>query len=272
MDLYHGYIYSYYDNDQQEIAIYMCDTNLSSNVCIIPLKDDDQTGRGIPIIGINKLAYPLEFKEIKRNQIKNNLRIKGKTIKVDYITFLNLSEIMFHLLLDKTYKTYERLSQDRLKNIDVQNYSLTEDYYKYLTWFDYKTKLQFEKTINRNPGVIKGSLYYAELGENIGSELHKLRPVVIFKKCVSAKPEDSSYIVIPITSKSSSGKYAFNPPIIVNGKINYVRINDLRRISVKRLACPLLDHSTRKTIVLSLQDMETIKQKLKEYFIDEKQI
>lgn len=37
-----------------------------------------------------------------------------------------------------------------------------EDYYKYLTWFDYKTKLNFHTHLNNQPAIIKGGIYYVE--------------------------------------------------------------------------------------------------------------
>lgn len=271
MNLFHGKVYQYFDKSKNKcIAIYLCDTNISSNICIIPLKDDDGSGNAIPITGLNKLAYPSEYTEINRSQIFGCLRIKGKDFKVEYQEYLNLSEIVFSELLFKTSNTYSKLSSKRKANLSKEDYSLTENYYKYLTWFDYKTKLQFEKSINRNPGILKGGIYYTEIGENIGSELHKLRPTIIFKKCVAPNPNDTSYIVIPITSKSTSGKYAFNPPIIVNGKINYVRINDMRRVSLKRIVGPLYETGTKNTVVLSADEMNLVRKKVKEYFVDVK--
>lgn len=269
MNLIHGKVYKYHDKNQNDcIAIYLCDTNVSSNVCIIPLKDNDGSENAVQITNLKKYAFPNEFLEIHRAKIYDFLRIKGKEFIIRYEEYLNISEIVYSHLLLKTANTYSKLSSKRKSNLSDEDYSLTESYYKYLTWFDYKTKLQFEKNITRNPGILKGGLYYTEIGENIGSELHKLRPTVIFKKCVAPNPNDTSYIVIPITSKTSAGKYAFNPSITVNGKINYIRINDMRRVSLKRIVCPLYETGTRNTIKLSIEEMNLIKEKLKEYFID----
>ena len=188
---------------------------------------------------------------------------------MDYATYLNVSEIVLSKLLAKTNQTYQSLSHQRFINLKNENYILTEDYYQYLTWFDFKTKLQFQRVIKNQPGILKYGLYYAELGQNIGSEINKLRPVLIFRKCVSnVDPNDSSYIVLPITSKPSAAKYNINYPITVNGKINYVKTNDIQRISLKRIIQPLVDSSTNMTIVISIIDIQAIKTIIKHYLVD----
>ena len=128
--------------------------------------------------------------------------------------------------------------------------------------------LEFNKNINRNPIIKKYCLYYVEIGENIGTELHKMRPAVIFKRCMASNPNDSSYIVIPITSQSTSGNYPYNTPIMVNGKVNYVRTNDVRRISVKRIVGPLYKSGTNEVLKLNEAEIQSVKENFKNYFIN----
>lgn len=271
IDFYFGNIYRYKDDSGNvEIAIYMCETNLSKKICIIPLKDDKKTGLEFDIKGLIKKAYPNEAKEISKSSVIGVLMLKGKIAKVSYEEYVNLSTILLKNLSDKIYNTYLSLNNQRLSNLSKKDFALTEDYYKYITWFEHKSNLEFNRNIKRNPGIFKYGIYYAEIGENVGSELHKRRPVLIYKKCVSkSNPNDSSFIVLPITSKPSSAKYSYNTLINVNGKDNWVKTNDIRRISLKRIVGPLYRSGTSSTIVLTRDEIKDVNDNFKKYFINE---
>lgn len=266
LKLFHGNVYRYFsDRGEEKIAMYLCDTNLGNMVCLIPIEEENILAGSIKIPCLSKVAYPDKFFEIAKKAIKGPLYIHGKPYKVDYPTYLRISETVLTDLLIKTKETYRRLSDSRFQKIGEENYILTEDYYKYLTWFDFKTKLQFQRPLRKNPDVLQYSVFWAELGRNIGSELEKLRPVIIFKKLVSNDhPNSSSYIVIPITSKQSASKYKINYPVIINGKTNYAKINDIRRISVKRLVKPFVNDKGGP-VVISDSDIKAIKKILRDY-------
>lgn len=229
----------------------------------------DSTRTAILVDGYRDYAYVEEAQEVLRSSVIKPLYYKKAVIKIPYSCYLTISDAIISSLMNKTSNTYHRLINDRKINLMQEDYILTEDYYKYITWFDYKTKLEFEKNITRQPAIIKGGVYYVEIGENIGSELHKLRPALIYKKCVSqTNPNDSSYIIIPLTSKLTSSKYSQNYQLMINGIINIVRLNDMRRVSIKRIVSPLIDKTTNQHIILSSSDFGNIKQKVKEYFVD----
>lgn len=269
--LFHGNIYKYTDNGKQYIGVYLCDTNLAKKVCMVPLNLDTDNEYGMymhyKIESLNMHVFPNHSMEVYRKNILDVLWLKGKIAKLTYEEYVVLSDAVIHKLAQKIFATYSKFTGKRLDNINNENYILTEDYYKYITWFEHKSNLQFDRNIKRNPIIRKYCIYYAEIGENIGSELHKMRPVLIFKCLKSNNPNDSSYMVIPITSKSSSSKYPFNTPIIVNGKINYVRTNDIRRISVKRIVGPLFKSGTNEICRLSSEEIELVNKNFKEYFI-----
>lgn len=268
--LYHGSVYEYLDsNSDKQLCLYMCDCNLTNSICIIPIKDPKDGDMFIEVEPLHKVAYYREYCEIDRKTITNPLYIKGKKMKVPYSIYLQLSNLIMECLLAKTACTYQTLNSNRATNLTKENYILTEDYYKYLTWFDYKTKLNFQTHLNNQPAILKGGVYYVELGQNIGSELNKLRPALIYKKNVSKdNPNNSSYIVLPLSSKAKNSRYQHNWPVSINNRVNYIRVNDMIRISIKRIKYPLLDKSTNRPIVLSADDMEEVRKKVKEYFVD----
>ncbi len=267
--LFHGNIYHFKDsNGEAHLCMYLCDTNIKKMICIVPVDENDHISNTIPITGMKKVLFPERAKEINRSAIIKELKIKGKTVTVDYLVFLTVSEIVLSKLLKKTEQTYKNLSHTRFSNPDKKNYILTEDYYKYLTWFDFKTKLQFEKHINTQPGLLQYGIYWAEIGRNIGSELEKLRPVLLYRKCVSSvDPNQSSYIVIPLTSKGRAARYYTNHPIILDGKTSYVKINDMQRISIKRIVQPYVD-SSGNNVVVNKEDIDAIKKIIKKYYVD----
>ena len=270
IQLFHGNIYTYVnDKNKSEIAMYLCDTNLGNKVCMIPLDNPDGYSNTVTIEGMKKVLYPENYFEIEKSKIVSILKLKGKNAIVDYQTYLQISEIVIHSLLAKTTNTYQSLSHKRFQNIGKENFILTEDYYKYLTWFDFKTKLQFQRELRVMPGILLHSVYWAELGRNVGSELEKLRPVLIFKKLLSKKYiNDSSVIVLPISSKFTCQRYNTNYPLIINGKINYVKINDIQRISIKRLSQPYRD-SEGKVVVIGDEDIKHIKEIIVNYFVND---
>lgn len=270
IQLFHGNIYTYVnDKSKSEIAMYLCDTNLGNKVCMIPLDNPDGYSNTVTIEGMKKVLYPENYFEIEKSKIVSILKLKGKNAIVDYQTYLQISEIVIHSLLAKTTNTYQSLSHKRFQNIGKENFILTEDYYKYLTWFDFKTKLQFQRELRVMPGILIHSVYWAELGRNVGSELEKLRPVLIFKKLLSKKYiNDSSVIVLPISSKFTCQRYNTNYPLIINGKINYVKINDIQRISIKRLSQPYRD-SEGKVVVIGDEDIKHIKEIIVNYFVND---
>ncbi len=115
--------------------------------------------------------------------------------------------------------------------------------------------------------VFKNNLYWAYIGCNIGCEIEKLRPVLIWKEHINKNnPDDNSFFVFPISSKIPSKKYYYNIEIEVNGKTNIVKVNDGKRISIKRIVKPLIDDSTKKTYAISELTIKEIKDAIKMYF------
>lgn len=264
IDLFHGNVYKYGNN---EIGMYLCDTNVKSMVCFIPIEDDDGSKNTIRISNLTKVLFLDKFIEIKRDTIISPLRVGGQQVKLPYTDFLKISEYVFDKLSKKIASKYISLSQSRHGVSTKHNYMLTEVYYKYLTWFDYKTTLQFQTSIKTNPGIMVGAVYWAELGRNLGSEFDKLRPVLILRKLVSKKnPDDSSYIVLPITSTASAGKYWANYKIQVDGEDNFVKIADMQRISVKRIK-GYFRIGNNNSLFLTDSQMTDIKNLIKQFYV-----
>lgn len=264
MKLFHGNLYHLTNGT---ICMYLCDTNLKSTICVVPVAPNDGLSTVFNIPGLNDVLYPEKAKEISKILVSRPVYLKGKIVTVDYQSYLEVSEIVLHKLLKKTNATYQSLSHARFSDMQNKNYILTEDYYKFLTWFDYKTKLQYQFSLNNTPDLVLNSIVWVELGNNIGSELQKMRPAILFRKIFSNNdPNASSAIIIPITSKASAAKYVkSNYPININGKINYAKINDMQRVSIKRIKYPFKD-SENNIVVVCDKDISEIKKMIISYY------
>ena len=263
--LFHGNIYNFIENGTSFNAIYICSTNLKDMILIVPFKPNDNISVTVNLQTFNDVAYINEAKEINISYLNNVVYIKGKPAKILYQDYLSISEIVLAKYLNKTLNTYSVLSNIRKSMLIQEDYILTEDFFKFITWFDYKTKLQFQTQIKRQPGIMVGGVYFSELGQNIGTELCKLRPVIIYRKCVAQDPNDSSYIVIPLSSKN---KHRGAHSLIINGITNYVCINDMKRISLKRIKYPIIDKITKKPFFIQKEDFAIIKEHIKKYYYD----
>ena len=127
------------------------------------------------------------------------------------------------------------------------------------------------QTYQKKTDIYENGIYWASLGVNIGSELNKNRPVLIWKKrCSGNNEENFSYIVIPITSKEKNKRYYMNVPIDINGKTSYLRIEDMHRINIKRISRPILDSSNAIIFIDNDKRKEIIDAIQKLYIFDNK--
>lgn len=89
---------------------------------------------------------------------------------------------------------------------------------RFLIWTDKKEELKFTKRKNLK-NVFKNNVYWAYMGCNIGCEIEKLRPVLVWKEHINPRNTDeNSYFVFPISSKILKNKYYYNIEIDVNGQ------------------------------------------------------
>ena len=91
------------------------------------------------------------------------------------------------------------------------------------------------------PYVTKGEIYYAHLGNNIGSEIDKQRPVLIFQNNDRFIRQSNLAVIIPISSNNKVRPYRI--PLRVNDIIDNQGITDssiivqqIRSISKARLS------------------------------------
>ena len=125
----------------------------------------------------------------------------------------------------------------------------------FLQWFPVKSKL--DEGSHKPPFVSEGDIWWASIGENVGSEINGKstqfsRPVVIFKKLAHG-----FYFVIPTTTKDKEGTW-YVP--FVHAEVSTVAcLHQSRAIDYRRLSS--------KLGTLDAVDFELIKSGFKKLYI-----
>ena len=105
---------------------------------------------------------------------------------------------------------------------------------RFLEWIGLKERLH--NKLPKAPCVKEGEIWWASIGENVGSEINgksKLfsRPVIIYRKLTH-----SYYLVIPATTKIKSGNWYVpykQSGISANACLQHIRTIDYRRLFSK---------------------------------------
>ncbi|MBU0766872.1 type II toxin-antitoxin system PemK/MazF family toxin [Patescibacteria group bacterium] len=112
---------------------------------------------------------------------------------------------------------------------------------QFLKWIGLKEKLHDKQ--HKTPLVSEGEIWWASVGENIGSEINGKsdlfsRPVIIYKKLAH-----DFYFVIPTTSQQKAGSWFVN--FKQHGKDTTACLHQARSIDYRRLSNKLgeLDNS-----------------------------
>jgi len=113
---------------------------------------------------------------------------------------------------------------------------------KFIDWTHFKYMLDSSKKVNsslldkNNEIVVKNKcIYWIEFGHNIGCELRKERPAIIWKKF----KHDNRYFVIPLTSKVKNK----NSYIEISSLNKFASLEHMKLVSVKRIRRPFFDES-----------------------------
>lgn len=252
MEIQKTYIYRYKDKIETPLCIYLCDIQTKGKILIMPLTENN-SGNVYKLSVTRQYADLDNYKEINKEAVISALFLNSKPVQVPESDLKYIQEYIIKNYMDRI-----------CSNAVTSNLSLLlfESIYQFISWKHQKFLLNFQP-YKRHTTVYENGIYWASLGVNVGSELNKNRPVLIWKKrCNGADEKDYSYIVIPITSKKKRKHYYMNVPIDINGSQSYLRIEDMRRINIKRITRPILtsekklifiDENKRKEIIDAIQ-------------------
>lgn len=264
-----GRIYKYISNGVAKYFTYIGDSDVSSRIIAGEVGNVDTSRDYVQINNLQMVLFVDNLIIVNVREVVSCLYFRGKPVDVDKNSFVAL----INKAIEKNVESYKSsLVSNYSSNYDskkdsIIDLTLAEKIIRLLNWNEKKRELKFDVTVPQMPTCIKYGVYFAYLGTNVGSEINKLRPVVIWRQHQSQNnPLDSSYFVFPISSKIPNRKYFYNVHITINGADNVIHINDGRRISGLRILKPLIDQSTGKMVELGESVKNDVKDAIKKYF------
>ena len=215
--------------------------NISQNHYVgIPIYNENKKN-DFYLNSINKYIILSEIKDYNRTNIKRCIYIKGKPLK---ITNKEFDEILLK-------------SKDTFLEFVKNNTNNNPEGIAYSKWC--KDKLEL---INKKSNIINlniGAICWVDLGYNIGNELRKLRPAILWRSSSNKK----MWTVLPITSKHKNDNYYFHYDL-KDKNIGTVRIENLINISINRIKEPYFIKN--KIATITKKDNDEILKIIKKYY------
>lgn len=267
--LFPKHIYTYNDNGVEKICVYVCDTD-NANEIVVGLIDeyDSLNNNYIKIENLNKVLYLDRYRVLRSSRIKSPLYLKGKEFpEINSNIFNELSKRICKLLLVQYEELTNKYLNENFNNDtnELENIMMPEKMIKLLTWNIKKLELKFKMSV-KNLSIMKYNVYFAYLGTNIGAEIEKLRPVVVWKMHENSQNANANiYYVFPISSKVPKKDYYYNIKYSIENEQNIIKINCGQLISIKRFVKPYTNDNG-KTYRLDLKTINEIREALKIYF------
>ena len=233
-------IYEFNLNDNKQWILILYDISQNHYVGM-PIYNEEKENT-IHLKSINKYVALDEITDYNRSNIKRCIYIKGQPIK---ITTKEFDDILLKAKIG-------------FLNYVKDNTNNNPDGISYNKWCKDKLKL-----INRNPddttSLKIGAIYWVDLGYNIGSELRKLRPAILWRSSSNKK----MWTTIPLTSKHKDDNYYFHYDLL-DEKLGTARIENLINISCNRIREPY--YLNNKIATISKIDNDVILKIIKKYY------
>lgn len=148
----------------------------------------------------------------------------------------------------ETVNNYFKLAFDDLKMVN-SNAAIS-----YAKWTKDKIDLHFKKEIDDSLFIVNNGIYWAFLGENIGSEQGMHRPVLI----VHTERKSPTCAIIPLTLERLNDGYWYH--VDLENSNSTALVEQLKVISKKRIDEPIYERGSIKTITDT--DWEKINEQL----------
>lgn len=253
-----NFIYRYKEDDNNKpLCIFMCNTQTKGKILIVPLTSN-YTPNVYKLSTVQQYADLDNFKEIQDDNIIQPLYLQSKPVSISQ---KEAKDIQSYIINSIIHSISEELETNNIFP------HMFQDTYQFLKWKHSKFLMRL-KPFKHQTTIYENGLYWAHLGVNVGSELNKNRPVLIWKKrCSSDNISNNSYIVFPITSKTKSKKYWYNIPININGRECFIRLEDMRRINIRRITRPIIDENNKNIIFISNHKREEINRAIEKFYV-----
>ena len=206
----------------------------------IPVYNENKDN-SIYLKSINKYAVLSEIDDYNRTSIKGCIYIRGKTLKI-------------------TNKEFDKIllkSKDNFLSYVKNNTNNNPDGISYNKWC--KDKLELINKDSEITNLKVGAICWVDLGYNVGNELRKLRPAILWRSSANKK----MWTAIPLTSKHKDDNYYFHYDL-KDKKLGTARIENLINISVNRIKEPYFVKN--KIATITKKDNDEIIKIIKKYY------
>lgn len=186
------------------------------------------------------------YRNIVEKILNGLVYVKGKFLKVSNKDFSKILKLLKESLMQKLDKEINYRDIEKIK---------------YLKWcYD---KLLLNNSLMDISNLKSGSICWVDFGQNVGSELRKLRPAILWRSSSDKK----MWTIIPLSSKCYQDKYYFHCDI--NGlPCSTAKLESMTNFSYKRIREPFFHN--KKIAHLSKDDYSNILSSIKKYYTFEK--
>ncbi|MDD2496323.1 MAG: type II toxin-antitoxin system PemK/MazF family toxin [Tissierellia bacterium] len=222
--------------------------NLSANHYVGLIVTDIKEENSNYISCIDKYIDFSKIIDIARKEINSPIYSKGKILSIDFGT--------------RNYIT-KNLKKTLISKLDTSTNHRIPDDLSFLKWTCKKQKLNSE-TIPIDLDKLKAfQICWMDFGFNVGSELRKIRPAVLWRSTTDKK----MWTVIPLSTKCKEDSYYFHYDLTSLNDCS-VKIESLMNLSANRIIEPY--YIKNRIAYLNKNDYNNIKNILKKYYIFEK--
>lgn len=232
-------IYETYEKEKKEWILILY--SISSNHYVgIPVysKENEES---IYLKSINKYAISKEIKDYNRSKMMRCIYDKGKPLQI----------------LNKEYKNVLSSCKDAILNY-LSDINCDIDGISYLKWC--KDKYNLSNINNNTENLKQNGIYWINMGYNVGSELRKLRPAILWRPTGDKK----NWTIIPLTTKKRGDDYYFHCDLECLSE-GTAKIENMMNYSYKRILTPYF--SKNKLAILTKNDYKKISKSIEKYYL-----
>ena len=180
--------------------------------------------------------------DYNRSKMNRCIYIQGKPIK--------LSNSDYNLILQECKNSLIEFLSKHIKS-DIEGIS-------YIKWCRDKYIIN-KKDVEEN-NLVQNAIYWVDFGIEIGSELRKLRPAILWRTTRDKK----IWTMIPLTTKRRSDKYYFHYDLECLNE-GTAKIENMMNLSSKRILAPYF--AKDKLAILTKEDYKKIKDIISKYYL-----
>lgn len=225
-------------NSEWILIIYDISANHYVGMPVYSKKTDDT----IYLKSIDKYININNIKDYNRSNMSRCIYRKGKPLRIT----------------NKEYDYLLQQSKEALLKYLNDNILLNVDGISYLKWCRDKHIInQQDIEIDK---LKQNGIYWINMGYNVGSELRKLRPVILWR----ATKDKKTWTMIPLTTKKRNDNYYFHYDLECLNE-GTAKIENIMNYSYKRIISPY--YSKNKLAILTKQDYNNIATIIEKYYL-----